>query len=134
MHYRHEVSAKIAIYSDDAQMVLVMRYPKMGRTGLPGGHVEKNEKPDDALRRELIEELGLSIETVVRKDFFLRERNKGSVILAYTASLPLSAQMSPPVPKYEHGEWISRQELDDTIDISDDYRDFIIQNWPTIKA
>jgi 8-oxo-dGTP diphosphatase len=49
----------------DAGAVLVARiapgYPGQGRWTLPGGGVEWGEHPDDALRREVHEETGLSV-------------------------------------------------------------------------
>ncbi len=133
MHYRHEVSAKVAIFSDDGQKVLLMRYPKIGQTGLPGGHVEKNEQPDMALRRELLEELDLHLGEIHRTGFFLREHSKGAVILAYTAILPEDTLIQPVVPEKEYSEWVSRSEMEGIVTMSQEYKDFIDNNWPAIK-
>src|SRR6185295_3487528 len=52
-----------AIVSDDAGRVLLLRHrfrPGSG-WGMPGGFIEQGEQPEDALRRELREEIGLEV-------------------------------------------------------------------------
>lgn len=51
----------------DAQgrvLLLKHRFRKGSGWGIPGGFMEKNEQPMDALRRELREEIGLELERV----------------------------------------------------------------------
>lgn len=60
---RHYVGAVGAIFNDTGQILLIEHvfrphYP----WGLPGGWVERNESPAEAVRREVEEELGLAIE------------------------------------------------------------------------
>ncbi len=42
--------------------VLLIEHRKYGRWMLPGGHIDENERPDEALSREIFEELGISVE------------------------------------------------------------------------
>lgn len=133
-HDRHEVSAKAALYSEDGQFVLVMRYPRRGRTGLPGGHVEKGESPEDALRREMVEELELTVGHLERKDFFLSGEFQPRIILAFTGTLPLNATMTPTDPTFEYGEWVSMEDFKKTEIISPNYTRFVLENWPLVKA
>lgn len=44
--------------------VLLHRHRKLGLWLPPGGHVEPNELPDDAARREVLEETGVAVELV----------------------------------------------------------------------
>jgi ADP-ribose pyrophosphatase YjhB (NUDIX family) len=55
--------------------------------GLPGGHLEAGEQPDEAMKRELKEEIGL-IETIAlqRFDFFLHQ-SEDKVVLGYVGIL-----------------------------------------------
>lgn len=124
------VSTKIALYSHDLSKVLVMRYPRRGLTGLPGGHVEPGEDPDKALKRELIEELTLKIDDITRADFFLREGDKGPIILAYTAVLPEDAFMMPTHPQYEFAEWVAPNEVAGIPKMSPEYKRFVLEQWP----
>lgn len=86
MSERHHlrVSCKCALYTPDGSKVLLTYYRSKGY-GLPGGHMEADETPDQTVRRELHEELGVAGEMVERKDFWMH-RN-GKLILGYTGKL-----------------------------------------------
>src|SRR6267143_243165 len=53
-----------AIVSDDAGRVLLLhhRFRPGSGWGIPGGFIEQGEQPEEALRRELREEVGLEIQ------------------------------------------------------------------------
>src|SRR4051812_28694184 len=62
-HPRFAVTAG-AIVTDSGGRVLLLKHrfrPGSG-WGLPGGFVEQGEQPEEALRRELREEIGLEVE------------------------------------------------------------------------
>ncbi len=46
--------------------VLLIRHEKLGVWIYPGGHVEPDETPSEAVRREFLEETGLEVEAVGR--------------------------------------------------------------------
>lgn len=127
-HPTYEVSAKVALYSHDKARVLIMRYASVAE-GLPGGHLEPNETPDEAVAREFYEELGATLPPVKRKDFFRRETRKGPVILGYVGIAPEDFRLQPPRPHFETGVWVTPQELEET-GIAAEYRAFILANWP----
>lgn len=126
---KHHVSAKLALYSNDLSSVLVMRYPVRGTSGVPGGHVEAKEQPDVTLQRELMEELGFTVDGVKRVDFFLHKGDTGRIILAYTAIAPADIVIAPTKPKFEYGEWVTKEEFK-TIPMASEYTRFILENWP----
>jgi 8-oxo-dGTP diphosphatase len=48
--------------------VLLIHHKKLDLWLPPGGHIEKNETPDEAVEREFKEELGLEVELLNRND------------------------------------------------------------------
>ena len=54
-----------AVVTDDVGRVLLLKHVfRMGAGwGIPGGFIEKGEQPEDAVRRELMEEAGLELES-----------------------------------------------------------------------
>ena len=83
----HPVSAKIAIYTPDRTKVLLTEYVP-GKYGLPGGHLDAGEAPEEALIRELHEELSISLTPakITRRDFW--RHNNSKIVLGFTAILP----------------------------------------------
>jgi len=65
VHYANSVPAVSALVVDDERRVLLARRavePDVGLWDTPGGFLEEGEEPAIALRRELFEETGLTIE------------------------------------------------------------------------
>ncbi|MFN0109972.1 MAG: NUDIX hydrolase [Blastocatellia bacterium] len=52
------------VVTDDAGRVLLLqhRYRPKGGWGIPGGFIQSGEQPEEAIRRELREEIGLEVE------------------------------------------------------------------------
>jgi 8-oxo-dGTP pyrophosphatase MutT (NUDIX family) len=48
--------------------ILLIKHRKSGLWLPPGGHIDRNEAPDDSLRREFMEEMNLRIEVLNRND------------------------------------------------------------------
>jgi 8-oxo-dGTP pyrophosphatase MutT (NUDIX family) len=54
----------VAVFVLHRDHVVLHRHRKLGIWLPPGGHIEPNELPDEAARREVIEETGLEVELV----------------------------------------------------------------------
>lgn len=52
----------------DNDKVLLVYHKKLDAWLYPGGHIEENENPDEALLREVEEETGLEVEIISNKD------------------------------------------------------------------
>ena len=76
---------------DDGRFLLSRRLPDSHLGGLwefPGGAVEDGEGPDEALRRELLEELGVDIAVEAPITFaFHRDPQRDVVLLFYEARI-----------------------------------------------
>ncbi len=132
--HKHEVSAKIALYDERAERVLVMVYPGRSVHGLPGGHVEKDESSDVTIVREVEEELGIAISDFARKDFFLHQESEGKLILAYTGRLSSDTVFEEPHRSFEYGKWFTKPEFEALTSISSGYQKFTLENWPHTNA
>ena len=56
-----------AVVTNEEEKVLLLDHvfrPSPSGWGIPGGFVNENEQPEEALRRELCEEIGLQIESL----------------------------------------------------------------------
>jgi mutator protein MutT len=64
-HAHFTVTAGAVIFNDkDEVLLLKHRFRAGSGWGLPGGFMETDEQPEDALRRELREEIGLEVNDV----------------------------------------------------------------------
>lgn len=66
-HFINPVSAAVALVRDRHGHLLLIRRakdPGKGLLGLPGGFVDSDETAEEALRREVFEEVGLRLEAV----------------------------------------------------------------------
>lgn len=126
MHKLFKVSTKAAIFNSNHDKILVIHMVQKNDWGLPGGHIEESESPDDAMSRELVEECGLRSDNLVHKDFFIH--SNGKIILAYIGEvndMNLKSEQNEleGIPK-----WITKSEFQ-TIQIEPNYRKFVLDNW-----
>jgi 8-oxo-dGTP diphosphatase len=79
----YRISIKALILDETRTKFLIVQ-EENGKWELPGGRLDFGESPDDGLRREIQEEMGLEV-TSVRKDpayFFTGQRTSDSVNFA----------------------------------------------------
>lgn len=124
----HRVSCKCALFSPDGGQVLVIDYGKEGY-GLPGGHIDANESPDQAMARELFEELGLKDIELEHGDFMLH-RN-GKIVLGYTGTLATSTQLKPQVEEMQDAIWVEVDGIENGSVSVPSYGKFICQYRPS---
>ena len=90
VNYRNPIPSIAAVITDDdGRLLLVKRSvePEVGLWCLPGGFMELGESPDETVRREVLEETGLTVEV---GDIFdacskIEGYHGDVVIMAYTA-------------------------------------------------
>lgn len=122
----YPVSVKAAIFNDKHELLMI-RLHEGDRYGMPGGHLEAGEMPDEAIRRELHEETGVKDYTLKRADFFVHK--EGRVVLAYIGNTANPALESAQNNLEGTPIWISKTEFE-TVNTRQCYRDFVAKFWP----
>ncbi len=112
--------AAVALINDTEEILLAQRPEGKAMAGLwefPGGKVEAGESPEDALRRELREELGIEVNIAQLKPltFASHSYEATSAHPAFHLFMPLYScrQWEGEVVAHEHQalEWVSKARL-----------------------
>ena len=125
----HPVSTKVVFYTPDYSHVLAMhmfRGTDHELYGLPGGHIDAGEVPDQTIIREIEEELGIVVSDLQHIDFITH--TNGKIVLAYKGSLPYDTQFSPSDPEKETGLWMTRDEFT-AIKTQPSYKKIVLDHW-----
>jgi 8-oxo-dGTP diphosphatase len=111
----------LAIVSPDGQVLVQQRSPDKAHGGLwefPGGKLEAGETPESALIREIVEELGVSIESsdIAPLSFATNtaaksggQTSKSVLLLLYTTTCWRGTPVA--LEPGTHLNWVSAQEL-----------------------
>lgn len=81
---KHFTSTVFIIHDD---RVLLLYHQKLQKWLPPGGHMEANETPPEAARREVLEETGLEIEFVQQENIWVERWNASSFERPYLCLL-----------------------------------------------
>jgi 8-oxo-dGTP diphosphatase len=108
------VTAVHAIVEDDRGKILVAMHRKKGM-GLPGGHVENNETPKQAIIRELREEVNLLVDDVKLYCILTTDRfERDTHIVIYSTHLPKLQEPKPDLQEVIDIKWLTRTEYIDS--------------------
>ena len=109
---RFTVTAGALIFNDSGQILLLKHRFRAGSGwGIPGGFLEFGEQPEQALRRELREEIGLEVshvEVFTARSF---KKPRQVEILFRCRANAKGAELKPRAMEVEHAEWFSVQNL-----------------------
>ena len=109
---RFTVTAAALIFNDAGQILLLKHHFRPGSGwGIPGGFLELGEQPEQALRRELHEEIGLEVSQVeiFTARSFKKPRQVEIVFRARTNAKV--AQLKLRTMEVERAEWFSVKSL-----------------------
>ena len=106
---RFTVTAGALIFNDAGQVLLLKHRFRAGSGwGIPGGFLEVGEQPEEALRRELREEIGLEVKNV---EIFTARSFKKPRQVEILFRCHANAAVKPRTMEVEHAEWFSVQEV-----------------------
>lgn len=92
-------------YIIDNQKVLLIYHKKLSKWLPPGGHMEPNEIPPEAARREVKEETGLDIEFIPQENVWIERWNASSFERPYLCLLEEIPQYRDR-PAHQHVDFI----------------------------
>lgn len=109
---RFTVTAGALIFNDAGEILLLKhRFRPGSGWGIPGGFLEHGEQPEQALRRELREELGLEVSHVEIFTARSFKKPRQVEILFRCRANTQAAQMKLSSMEVERAEWFSVQKL-----------------------
>ncbi|MCE2983413.1 MAG: NUDIX domain-containing protein [Parachlamydia sp.] len=76
-----------SVYIIEKKKVLLIKHPKLNKWLPPGGHIEENEMPHEAARREALEETGMHIEFIPQENVWIEQWNAKSFERPYLCLL-----------------------------------------------
>ncbi|MBM3210337.1 NUDIX domain-containing protein [Candidatus Saccharibacteria bacterium] len=122
--YTMPVSCKAALFNPSRTKVVIVELAP-GKFGLPGGHMEADETPDVAVRRELAEEIGLTDTRLIRTDFWLRPGKK--LVLGFMGYIDESTKFTLQPEEVTSISWVELSQIaDGSVDIGD-YSSFVMR-------
>lgn len=103
------VTAGAVVLDGRGRVLLLEHVFRMGSGwGIPGGFINRGEQPEDALRRELREEIGLELERIELA--FVRTLKQPSQVEIIFRCTP-RGQASPQSLEIKHAAWFALDEL-----------------------
>jgi 8-oxo-dGTP diphosphatase len=110
---RFTVTAGAFVFDDEGRILLLEHeFRADSRWGMPGGFLEQGEQPDEALRRELREEVSLEVSDV--ELYFARTLRKPRQVEMYFACKAVSAA-TPSSFEIRKAQWFDTNNLPDEL-------------------
>ncbi len=107
---RHFTSSAFVI--DDRNRVLLLWHKRLQRWMPPGGHVDPDETPEEAARRECKEETGLDVEIIgeEQNDLFAENQDEGRMLKKPLALMleNIPASIDRNEPAHQHMDFVYR--------------------------
>lgn len=75
------------VYVVDQEKILLIHHRKLNKWLPPGGHLDANEIPSEAAKREVLEETGYEVELISDEHIWVERRNASSLPRPYLCLL-----------------------------------------------
>lgn len=93
--------------------VLLLFHPKHQKWLPPGGHIESDETPSEAARREVLEETGLEIDFLLQENIWINYPNAKSVERPYLCLLEnIPAHQNQPAHQHIDFIYVATPKID----------------------
>lgn len=116
------------------QKILLIFHPKFLKWLPPGGHVEKNETPAEAAKREVKEETGLDIDFIKQENLWINRWNVKSIERPYFCML---GHVPPYKERAAHQHidfvYIAQPSPNTPMDIPENCRWFTLEDLKQLK-
>lgn len=93
------------VYIIDGDKTLLIFHRKLQKWLPPGGHIDQNETPPEAARREVLEETGLEIEFLTQENVWIEDSNAESFERPFMCLLEHIPSYKDE-PKHQHMDFI----------------------------
>lgn len=110
-HLFHVPRARVMVWNEHGELLLVRNWGGKQQWGLPGGGVEKNEQPNAAAKRELFEEIGVDV--AIEQFTHVATIQYQYEAIIYTTDIDSGSMPTQPHNPWEITDlcWFSLQEL-----------------------
>lgn len=104
--------AKCLIIADGKLLLIQNTYHRCGKWNFPGGRVDRGEKPEKTVIREVEEEVGIKLNKVEKiGEWFTRAEYKHDTVHFYVAKLEKPPQIKIDPVEISKAEWFSLDHL-----------------------
>ncbi len=112
--YETRIGVYTVIYNETLKEIVLVQAPN-GAYFLPGGEIEKGEDQEDALKRELLEELGFEIDEKIYfgqadEYYFSRHRDTYFYNPGYFYGTKEYQKIAKPLEDFNHIQWFPIEE------------------------
>lgn len=131
VYFRDPKVAVVALITCDDQVLLSRRgvEPQRGKWSLPGGYMDAGEMPEDALCREMQEEMALAICEIAFHSFLPMANGRGIVLVFKAAPASYRCESLAAYDDVSEVRWFHREALPAPEELAFDTTPHLLQQW-----
>ena len=135
---------------DESKRALLVKHKKLNKWLPPGGHIKENETPDDALHREIREEVGIEVELLnvvkipergnikrqLAVPFYVNVHSVGDhdhCCFYYLCRPKGKSELKVNESEIEAARWFSMEEIEKSKEIGEDVKNLVALALEFIK-